>query len=213
MVIKPFRLNKIQKYIPNQQLTILDVGAGSHSPSITKKWFQNCIYHGIDITNNYRNSDEDLNLMDSFFILDLTLLNFDSIQNEHYDVIIMSHIIEHLHNGDLVISNLLKKLKKNGIIYIEYPSEKSTRLPSMRDTLNFYDDPTHCRIYKLEELNNILENHNIKVLESGTRRHWTLIFLLPIKLVYNLLKLGYLPGGMFWDICGFAEYTIGKKNH
>ncbi|MEI7595070.1 MAG: class I SAM-dependent methyltransferase [Bacteroidota bacterium] len=211
MVIKPFRLNKIQKHSANQKLTILDVGAGSHSPSITKQWLSNCTYHGIDITNNYRNSENDLNLMDSFFILDLTALNFDSIQDNFYDVIIMSHIIEHLHNGDQVIRLLSKKLKANGVIYIEYPSERSTRLPSMRDTLNFYDDPTHCRIYTLSEIKSILENSNFQILEFGTRRHWINIFLIPIKLVYNLIKIGHLPGGMFWDICGFAEYTIARK--
>lgn len=41
MNIKPFRLSKIRKYIKSDSIAILDVGAGSHSASITKKWFPN----------------------------------------------------------------------------------------------------------------------------------------------------------------------------
>ena len=123
----------------------------------------------------------------------------------------MSHIIEHLFNGDLVIEGLVKKLKKGGKIYIEYPGEKSTKLPSMKRTLNFYDDPTHVRIYSVPEINNVLVNNNFNVLKKGTRRYWPYIILLPFTIVTEFIKYKFIPGGVFWDLMGFAEYLYAEK--
>ena len=64
----------------------------------------------------------------------------------------MVHVIEHLHNGDKVLEGLLTKLRSGGVIYIEYPGIRSTRLPSMRGSLNFSDDPTHVRLYSVPEI-------------------------------------------------------------
>src|SRR5690349_14930869 len=115
--------------------------------------------------------------MKQFYEMDLTQLKFDAIPDNFFDVIMMSHIIEHLHNGDKVIEGVLQKLKKGGLIYIEYPGQKSTTLPSMKRTLNFYDDPTHVRIYSVPEVKGILENNGMQVLRSGTRRYWPYILL------------------------------------
>lgn len=78
--------------------------------------------------------------MDNFIELDLTALDFKTIPEDYYDVIIMSHVIEHLHNGDEVLKGLMPKLKKDVIFYVEFPSERSTQFPSRRETLNFFDD-------------------------------------------------------------------------
>lgn len=211
MLVKPHRLVKIRKYFKNDNLTILDIGAGSHSASITKEWFPKCEYHGIDISKNYYNDEKDFLLMDKFYEMDLTKLDFAIIPDNYYDVIIMSHIIEHLYNGDKGIESVLQKLKTGGIIYIEYPSFKSTKLPSMRETLNFFDDPTHCRIYTLLEIYNLLMKSNLKILEGGVRRQWINIALFPLKSVIQLLTKGYIRAGVMWDLAGFAEYVVARK--
>jgi hypothetical protein len=123
----------------------------------------------------------------------------------------MSHIIEHLHNGDKVIEGLLPKLKKGGYIYIEYPGQRSTKLPSMKRTLNFYDDPTHVRIYSVAEVTKVLETNGCEVLRGTTRRYWPYIALLPLTVVSETIKYGFIPGGVFWDIAGFAEYVFAIK--
>jgi hypothetical protein len=123
----------------------------------------------------------------------------------------MTHVIEHLHNGDKVVAGLLQKLKPGGYFYIEYPGQKSTTLPSMRGTLNFKDDPTHVRIYSVSELQNIFEQNGCTVLKSGTRRNWVYIVATPFRMVWSLLKRGHLIGNLFWDLLGFAEYLYVKK--
>ncbi|MGC8594436.1 MAG: methyltransferase domain-containing protein [Candidatus Kryptoniota bacterium] len=187
------------------------MGAGNHSASLTKQWFPLCRYYGIDRTRDYDNNDNDFNLMEAFYELDLTRLEFDLISDDFFDVIMMSHIIEHLQNGDAVIECLVTKLKRGGVIYIEYPSARSTKFPSMKGGLNFYDDPTHCRIYTLDEIESLLLEKGFKILSAGTRRDWVRIVLLPLLMASSKIKLGYVTGSVFWDMLGFAEYVFAEK--
>jgi ubiquinone/menaquinone biosynthesis C-methylase UbiE len=210
-LITPHKFRFLPSEFKQRKFALLDVGAGSHSATKTKAIFPNCEYHGIDITKNYENDAADFKAMSGFYELDLTALQFDSIPNNYFDVIVMSHIIEHLHNGDKVIEGLLPKLKKGGYIYIEYPGQRSTKLPSMKRTLNFYDDPTHVRIYSVAEVTKVLETNGCEVLRGTTRRYWPYIALLPLTVVSETIKYGFIPGGVFWDIAGFAEYVFAIK--
>lgn len=210
-LIIPHKFRFIKPYRKEKSFTLLDVGAGSHSASKTKGWFPNCQYYGIDITKNYENDTRDFELMSGFYEMDLTALTFECIPDNFFDVIIMSHIIEHLHNGDKVILGLLPKLKSGGSLYIEFPAERSTRLPSMKRTLNFYDDPTHVRIYSAKEVATLLNEQGMVVKRSGTRRYWPYILLLPFTLISETFKYGFIPGGVFWDLLGFAEYVFATK--
>jgi methyltransferase family protein len=150
--------------------------------------------------------------MKVFYEMDLTLLDFEAIPNEHFDFIRMTHIIEHLSNGDEVIKGLIPKLKRNGYMYIEYPGPKSTRLPSMTGTLNFYDDPTHVRIYSVKELLTLLQGCDCKILSSGTRRSWVFLLAMPFRIGANLLRARKPEGNMFWDLLGFAEFVFVQRN-
>jgi len=209
-LILPPRFRFFHRQLKNKKFSILDIGAGSHSPTITKKYFKNCEYHGVDI-GNYNNSDGDMQAMDRYFEMDVTKLKFDEIPGNYYDVIMLSHIIEHLYNGDKVVEGLLPKLKKGGLIYIEYPGERSTHLPKMKSTLNFYDDVTHVRVFSIPEIAGLLTNNGCQVLKSGTRRYWPYMLLMPMILVYKAIQKGQVQGGTFWDILGFAEYVYAKK--
>jgi hypothetical protein len=82
----------------------------------------------------------------------------------------------------------------------------------MRDTLNFYDDPTHVRLYNVKEVSDIVSNAGCHVLKSGIRRHWPIILLLPLAIVHQTIKYGYVPGGVFWDLLGFAEFVFARKD-
>ncbi len=208
--VLPPRFRFFRNRLKDKEFTLLDIGSGSGSPSKTKQYFPHCRYFGVDVTN-YRNSEEDYNLMEKFYQKDLTKLEFDDIPNDFFDVIMMSHVMEHLHNGDEVLKKMLPKLKPGGCIYIEYPGIKSTRLPSMRDTLNFYDDQTHVRIYSIGEITGILETAGLSVKRSGTRRYLPYLLFTPITMITQTLKLGYLPGGVFWDLLGFAEYVYAVR--
>lgn len=201
----------LRREFGDRPFTLLDVGAGNHSATFLKRIFPQCEYYGLDISRSYDNDENDFALMEEFYELDLTLLQFDKIPDNFFDAILMTHVIEHLHNGDKVLEGLLPKLKRGGVIYVEYPGVRSTRLPSMRASLNFYDDPTHVRLYHLNEIVGALTNGGLRIVKSGTRRNWLFILIMPLLLPYRYLKRGYFVGGDFWDLTGFAESVYGRK--
>jgi ubiquinone/menaquinone biosynthesis C-methylase UbiE len=210
-LITPPKFKFLIREFKSKSFNLLDVGAGSHSASKTMNIFPQCNYYGIDIRKDYDNDEKDFKVMKGFYEMDLTALHFDKIPDNFFDIIIMSHIIEHLHNGDLVIEGLIPKLKSEGYIYIEYPGQKSTTLPSMKRTLNFYDDPTHVRIFSVPEVSGILKRNNFEILKSGTRRHLPYMLVFPATIVRDFIKHRVLSGGAFWDLLGFAEFVFAKK--
>lgn len=202
----------LQTSFGNKPFKLLDIGAGNHSASKTKRLFPNCRYYGLDLDKSYNNSPEDFAAMEQFYEMDLTKLQFQSLPDDYFDAIWMVHVIEHLHNGDEVLLGLLPKLKKGGYLYVEFPGQKSTTLPSMHGTLNFKDDPTHVRIYSSNSLSKLLSNSGLKTLSGGTRRNWYYILGMPLRIAGHWVKGKKLQGNIFWDLLGFAEYVYGRKS-
>jgi SAM-dependent methyltransferase len=190
---------------------LLDIGAGNFSASRTLAAFPHCEYYGLDISRDYNNSGEDFAAMKGFYEMDLTRLDFGSLPDNFYDGIWIVHVIEHLHNGDEVIAGLLPKLRPGGYMYVEYPGLKSTRLPSMAETLNFYDDPSHVRIYSVPELAHVFEANHCRVLSSGTRRNPWFILGMPVRILARWIRGKKLIGNIFWDLLGFAEFLYVRK--
>ena len=195
----------------DRSFRLLDAGMGNNSPFVIKSVFPNCEYSGIDITRNYNNDKDVFRLMAAFYELDLTQLEYQVIPDAYFDALVMSHVIEHLRNGDEVIAGLLPKLKVGGVIYIEYPGRRSMWFPSMKGTLNFHDDPTHVRVYSRGEIFGLLAQYGCRVLKNGVRRNPLRVLALPAILLRNYRTRGYLEGSDFWELLGFAEYTFARK--
>lgn len=210
---KPVRLDLLDRWINKKSVKILDVGCGNHSATLTKKYYPNCLYYGLDRDKYYNNNEKDFKFMEKFYTVDLSKScdKLKKIPNDFFDCIILSHIIEHLENGEEVIENMLSKSKIGGVIYIESPSEASLHLPSMRGTLNFYDDSSHIRVYSLKKIVNLLKKNGFKIVKLGTRRSPKKIIFLPLYILRSLISFGFISGHVFWDITGFSNYIIAKK--
>lgn len=206
-----FKFSFLKRSFNNRHFRLLDVGSGNHSASRIHAIFPNCEYYGLDMDKTYNNNPEDFEAMKDFYELDLTKLDYGIIPDSYFDGIWMSHVIEHLPNGDNVVSKLLQKLKPGGFFYLEYPGKKSTKLPSMYGSLNFYDDPSHVRIYSVTELTKVFQEANCIIVKSGTRRNWFYIFGMPFHMIKSLLQKRKLEGHIFWDLLGFAEFLYVRK--
>ncbi len=207
----PHSYRHFYKEYKNKSFILLDVGCGSNSASKAKYWFSDVIYHGIDREMYYgENTDSDIKLMDKFFIADLDETSLDFLHDNYYDVIIVSHVIEHLLRGEEIVELLQKKVKTGGVIYIEFPNYKSLSLHSRYSgTLNFCDDDTHRVIHDPIQISNILLKNNFKV-KSSLRRSNIKVFLSPfLALFFYLTKKPVAPA--FWDYYGFATYVFGIK--
>lgn len=95
------------------------------------------------------------------------------------DAVTCMHVVEHLHELNLLMDEVARLLKRGGRVYFETPHPKTLRLPSSRSrrsrvpfTLNFYDDPTHVRVVSIAELETHLRRRGLEILGSGISRNW-----------------------------------------
>ena len=56
-----------------------------------------------------------------------------------------------------------------------------------------------------------MEAQGMKVLQSGIRRDWRNILMMPVKIIHNKIKYGYVMGSVYWDWFGFAEFVYAEK--
>jgi SAM-dependent methyltransferase len=166
---------------------------------------------GVDI-GDYNNSHDDYALMERFVKADLDRDSLGVLEDESFDLIIMAHVIEHLHHGEEAVSNLARKLRPGGHMYIECPSERSRRFPSAYHTLNFYDDPTHVRIY---DLKGVCTAAGLRVVRGGIRHDWPrAIQGVTVRIPAHIrcfLQHRQLFGPYLWDLLGFAKYAVAMR--
>lgn len=211
-IFMPVKFKCFYREYRDREFRILDVGCGNHSPRETKKSFPKCEYHGID-KGVYNNDDEDFALMKKFYDIDLAqdAPKLDAVPDGYFDVVVFSHVIEHLENGAEVLRNLARKVKTGGKIYVEFPSLRSLALPSMKGTLNFYDDSSHVRIFQPREIEDILGRERFEIIKSGPRRDVLRIVLTPLAVFYSLFKFGRVKAAVLWDLTGFADIVYARK--
>jgi len=200
----PVRFKRFYRELRDKSFCLLDVGCGNSSATQTVKWFPLCRYFGVDCVSP---DARELAAMEQFNLIDLSREGLGGIPGRKFDVILFSHCIEHLHNGLDVLGELCAKLAPGGKIYVEFPSERSLRLPHMKGTLNFHDDPTHVRLYTLPEVTQTLLSHGLRIIQAGRRRDMATILLSPMHQLHHLLKYRRLSAAAFWDLLGFADYV------
>jgi SAM-dependent methyltransferase len=148
--------------------------------------------------------------MEKLFIADLDRDDLSELPDAHFDVIVMSHVIEHVWDGLPAVARLTKKLAPGGRIYIEFPSVRSL---ASRRRLGFCDYPTHVRVYDVKEVANVLLANGLKVITAGRRREWLRVALFPLAIPSNiktLLSSGRLTGAGLWDLCGLADFVYAE---
>ncbi len=209
---KPFRYDVLNSWLKKDGVVVLDIGCGNHSASKIEVYYPNCKYYGLDVNKNYNNDERDFLAMDDFYEIDLNKEpeKLNIIPNNFFDVIIMSHIIEHLKEGEKILLTLTSKLKKGGMIYIETPAPKTAKFPKYFG-LNFYGDSTHIRPYAISNLDKLLHDNNFEIIKEGTRRSLKRIILLPFYFVGAIVYYKNIPASIFYDLVGFANYLIAIK--
>jgi SAM-dependent methyltransferase len=207
----PPSLKPFYSKFKSSPIRLLDVGCGPYSPSKTKKHFPCCEYHGVDL-NDKSLDDENRDFVTRFYSLNLDNDPLDDIPDEYFDVIVMSHIIEHLHFGLEVLARLTQKLRPGGFVYIEFPGVRSLNMPTARSGfLHFHDDPTHVRLYTIPEIVNTLLANKCSIIRAGIRRDRARLLMTPFLFARGLLLHGDPWSGRLWDAFGIAEFVYARK--
>jgi 2-polyprenyl-3-methyl-5-hydroxy-6-metoxy-1,4-benzoquinol methylase len=211
----PHRLLAVRASIAKEQTAVLDVGCGNHSPSLTRRYFPDVVYHGI-CKGNWNLDDADYRAMDKYFDIDLEQPEHCAIiEDNAYDAIICSHILEHLSDPYAILQVLCRKLKTGGVMYIEVPSARSLNFPRVAETrkfikgcLNFFDDPTHRTFVDLRKIQGLFNGTEYRMSPVKRRFLWRRVLFLPLYAIAGLILRRYIPTSTLWDITGFAEYIL-----
>jgi SAM-dependent methyltransferase len=210
-IVPLFRFRKLRSYLKSDSPVILDIGCAGATPRQTHKRFPKCTYDGIDIVEP---ADAMRPFFRNFFLLDVSRLEFGTISDGAYDAIVMSHVVEHIRNGVDVIRAMAPKLKPGGVLYVEFPADRSLGMPNAVGTLQFCDDETHVRVYTIAEVANAMLDAGLRVEDAGKRRDWVMTLITPLSLpiqLHTLWKKGRLHAGMLYDLFGFADFVIGVR--
>ena len=154
-------LNKLLKFSKKNILSsdkkILDLGSGD------KSFYNLCVKKGLNIKEIDGTSG----------------INFETdelpFNDDEFDFVIFSAVIEHLSDANLILSEINRLLKKNGILI--------TLTPNFTYCYKyFYDDPTHIHPYtpksliKILEMNNFNQNYVYPFLVKKSEIFWKLPF-------------------------------------
>ena len=105
-----------------------------------------------------------------------------TLEKSHkFDILILSHILEHLDNPQIFI-NMFKDYFK--FIYIEVPDFEKNYLNLYRKDLNLnliYSDADHISEFDRDELKSLLNSSHLKILKEDYRFGVQKFWCTPIK--------------------------------
>ncbi|OQK18581.1 hypothetical protein AU255_12435 [Methyloprofundus sedimenti] len=91
------------------------------------------------------------------------------ILNSKYDVVLMSHVLEHCLDVNTAISNVKSILKTNGVFIVETPNCMSHGFKDYKAAWPWSDIPRHLNFFTNSSLNSILSKHGFNVISTKYR--------------------------------------------
>ena len=205
VVLRPLSKETMIYKLPSGS-KVLDVGCGNNSLKQLSKLNRHISYYGIDIVPSPPNSE--------FTVLESSDFEFaDDIRkfDTKFDLVVSSHNIEHVRDRRATFDSMCYKLADNGCLFLSFPCEASTKFPSMRGTLNFFDDNTHREAPpNPKEILGWAAINNLHLLEIRYRYRpiflWVIgLISLPIALLIRKKLIGT------WELFGFETVLILRK--
>lgn len=197
-------VKKLDK-IPNIKTAsnILDVGCGTGEILYYIKKFINphAELFGVDLEKNPLLKD-----YVKFFRCDLEDGSLP-FEEESFDVVISTFVLEHLRNPQKLFSESFRVLKKKGYFYCTTEYYTSLFCP---EGYNFYSDPTHIRPWTKKSLKTLAKMCGFEVCQVKVLRWWEYLPFLPIYPLLHLLTpndFSFIP----YEILGRTVYVIAKK--
>ena len=149
--------NYLKSFLHGNNLLEIGAGEGYLLEFFEKKGYQ---VYGIEpskvnlevINKKLKNGKCDVGFVENLVIPD-----------KKFDVIVMSHVLEHLSDGKLVLFSLKNVLADKGILFIEVPNCQN------KETLEHsIDTQPHLFHFTKQSLQKLIEQANLKVLKADT---------------------------------------------
>ncbi|MCX8091439.1 MAG: class I SAM-dependent methyltransferase [Verrucomicrobiae bacterium] len=217
-ILKPWppkHLKKIYQQVPKYGM-VLDVGCvGFRQVEIARLSGRHDLKHyGVDYCDLQASAPEG-------FVFARADLNQEPLPyaDDTFDLVVASHIIEHLAKPVEFFGDCLRICKPGGLVYFEAPSERSLMLPGMPfnhdafHSLSFYDDPTHCsRPWSPQSFHRLAKYYSCEPVEADYLFSWLHRLIWPVTLpVAIIARNGTLFMWTVWQVIGWAAFIIVRK--
>ncbi len=183
---------------------VLDVGCGpGWILEQVRAFYPNAKLYGVDVIDRTL-PGVDFQRLD----LDLDPLPFP---DGFFDVVICTHVLEHLHHPARAAGEFGRVLRTGGGLYIETPAARATLVPF--GLHSFWDDPTHVRPFTRNSFNSLLVDYaKLKPIRIGSRRSWPQVLLGILKVPLAILSLDRNKMNReLENIYGWSIFGIGLK--
>ncbi|MGZ3577263.1 MAG: methyltransferase domain-containing protein, partial [Vulcanimicrobiaceae bacterium] len=146
------------------------------------------------------------------------------------DGVFCSHVIEHVSNRRVILSEIFRILKPAGHLYIETPGERSlwiapnSKLRTGPDPdpypYSYYDDESHLeRPLTLSEMRSMLVGAGFHVQKSGLHREfgvlgvplYAVLFAVSFTPLMPIKMKARLRGFAWWNLIGWAIFAVARK--
>ena len=87
----------------------------------------------------------------------------ETVKNYKYDIVLMSHVLEHCLNINTVMCNVKEILKDGGVYIVEIPNCNSLGFKTYQGEWPWSDIPRHLNFFTHSSLNKILKKHGFEV--------------------------------------------------
>lgn len=197
--------------------SILDIGSLNYTLyNILKERKPNLIHFGIDYMDNTTESPKN-------YTFKKTDLNKEPIpfEDNTFDYVYASHVIEHLQDPINFFSECIRVLKPNGKILIMAPSEIGLSLKGMSfnydnfRSISFFDDPTHVmRPWTPQSFYRLAKYFDVIPIEVGYVKSVLFSILAPFVLPFaKITKNDALYEKYLWNSKGWTSFIILTKGY
>ena len=183
-VSKAIKLYKREEFNTNKPLKLLDLGCadGLMIKKLSKEF--NISATGIELSKDLYESAV-INCPDAI-IINSDINEIDFSEDEKFDLIICTAVLEHLQNPSKVVSKICNLLSINGITVWTVPDPFWEKIATL---VGHLDGEQHHHIPNIKELKELANSNNLKVVEAKKFMFSPIGFPLEIKIERLLIKL------------------------
>ena len=144
------RVNYLEKFLKSKEINIkevLEIGPGKGYLYENFKNKENINYSVLETDIELQNIFKKKNLKKVYN-------NLHEIEEDKFDLVIISHVLEHVDNPNNFLANINKFLRKDGIIFLEVPCLDYLYKEIVEPHLFFYDKETLSLMLNKNNFNN-----------------------------------------------------------